>query len=158
MYTSIKSSDNLLSLRVVNAVSALFIFLFVYTASSKIIQLEAFKIVLAASPLLAPYARFMSLLIPFIEMIAAVLLFIPGTRQHGLILSFLLMAAFSMYVGYMLLFFSQLPCSCGGFIQSLSWRQHLILNLILTLLAGAATFHHKIFIAINRGNRKPVRE
>jgi hypothetical protein len=35
----------------------------------------------------------------------------------------------------MLLSEKDLPCSCGGIISSLSWRQHIIFNGVFILLA-----------------------
>lgn len=59
----------------------------------------------------------------------------------------------------MLLFVSELPCSCGGIIQRLSWKGHLAFNTLFTILAYSGFIvskQSKNFIAINRESRKPV--
>jgi len=32
-------------------------------------------------------------------------------------------------------FSKELPCSCGGVLQEMSWQQHLVFNIVFTLLA-----------------------
>jgi hypothetical protein len=139
-------------------VAALFILLFVYTALSKLVELDRFRAVLSSSPLLGSYAVLLSAAVPFLELLTSALLFFPRTRKTGLWISFILMLLFTGYIGYMLAFASHLPCSCGGVIQSLSWKQHLLFNTFMTMLAAVAVFQNKLFIAIDRGNRKPVTE
>jgi hypothetical protein len=139
-------------------IAALFILLFVYTASSKLMQLQHFMDVLKNSPLVGDYAGSISVVLPLIELVTAILLFLPRTRKEGLLLSLLLMILFTVYISYMLLFNAHLPCSCGGVISRLSWKEHLLFNVVLTVIAAITVFQNKIFIAINRSNRKPVTE
>jgi hypothetical protein len=54
----------------------------------------------------------------------------------GLLASFGLMTVFTIYIAYMLLTSSHLPCSCGGVISKLSWKEHLWLNVLLSVLAA----------------------
>jgi hypothetical protein len=157
MYTPAKTSS-IAPYDFTNLSAALFILVFVYTATSKLMQLEHFETVLKTSPLIGIYARYVSVMLPAIELVAAVLLFFPATRMRGLVLSLTLMILFTVYISYMLVFNQHLPCSCGGFIGRLSWKEHLFFNLILTVVAATAVFHNKIFIAINRRSRKPVIE
>ncbi len=144
--------------RFTEVIAALFILLFVYTACSKLLQYEQFKGMLSKSPLISQYSGLLSIAIPITELIIAMLLFFPRTRREGLILSLLLMMLFTIYIAYMMLFSSHLPCSCGGIVQKLSWKQHLFLNLFLIVIAATTVNQHKVFIAINRGNRKPVEQ
>ncbi len=110
------------------------IFLFCYTASSKLVEHAAFLSILRSSPILHRYAWFVSWMIPVVEIIVAGLLFFPATNSTGLRLSLVLLILFTGYIAYMMLFFPRLPCSCGGIIQSLSWGQHLGLNIFLVFL------------------------
>lgn len=140
-------------------IAALFIFLFLYTAISKISEYYTFRTILLKSPLIKPYAGPLSWLLPVTEIITSILLFLPFTRKFGLILSLGLMAIFTIYVTYMVLFVPNLPCSCGGVLKELSWNQHIIFNLFFTALGILAlwlTNKHKLFIAINRDSRIPV--
>ena len=143
----------------IESIASLFIVLFVYTATDKILNHQKFQIVLAKSPLIDSYSLVVSWAVPFIELLIAALLFMPGKRKDGFVGSFILMSLFTIYIGYMILFASHLPCSCGGVISEMTWNQHLIFNLFFTMLAGAGVWlskQTKDFIAINRTSRKPV--
>lgn len=148
--------------------ATLFIFLFVYTAVSKFISFGIFQTVLQLSPLIGNYSNFIAWMIPITELVIATLLFFPSTRVKGLKASFALMVVFTAYIGYMLAFTPDRPCSCGGVISKLSWQQHLWFNLGLTFIAIISILPtmNKLFIAINPGSasaggtgrrsRKPV--
>jgi hypothetical protein len=143
---------------IVQTICSLFILLFVYTALSKLQNFNAFVNVIGKSPLIGGNNHLVAWSIPFSELVVSLLLFLPSTKRIGIFGAFILMSLFTIYVGYMIYFTPHLPCSCGGIIQKLSRTQHLALNLILTVIAATAAFPHKIFVATNRGNRKPVTE
>ncbi|HWI93523.1 MAG TPA: MauE/DoxX family redox-associated membrane protein [Flavisolibacter sp.] len=139
--------------------TATLIFLFVYTASSKFLHLPAFKSFFTKQYLFKPHAATLAIAIPLIEMAVAALLFFPASRQAGIFSAAVLMTIFTLYIAVMLAFASALPCSCGGVIQTLSWKWHLALNVSITVvswLAFAWCAPPKNFIAINRSSRKPV--
>src|SRR5580704_2806443 len=120
-----------------------FMTLFLYTGISKLIDFSVFREQLSLSPIFRHISGYGAILIPFAEIFTAVILFIPATRYHGFLLSLILMFAFTLYIIYIINFNSHLPCTCGGIIQSLSWSQHLIVNLILILLACLAIWFSK---------------
>jgi Methylamine utilisation protein MauE. len=123
---------------IVEVICALFILLFTYTAITKFGDFSNFRYVLTQSPIIGQHAQWISWLLPVLELAIAASLFIRTTRRYGLMASFVIMIAFTFYIGYMLSFASKLPCSCGGVLQSLSWTQHLIFNIVFTVLAFAA--------------------
>jgi hypothetical protein len=128
----------------VNIISALFIFLFAYTAVNKSLEISLFKNVLARSPLIyQSWSGLVAWTIILLEWLAVFLLLLPPLRRKGLGLSLGLMTVFTFYIIIMLLTVSRLPCSCGGVLNSLSWRDHLYLNVGLTLLAGIGFFKEK---------------
>lgn len=138
-------------------IAALFILLFVYTATSKLKDFNSFYFTLQNSPLLHRYAKVVALLLPVTELVIAGLLFFPRSRRTGLYFSFLLMIIFTFYIGGLLLSSSKLPCSCGGVIRQMTWKQHLVFNIFFTALAGLSIYlRNKRFIAINRNSRIPV--
>ncbi|TWI77931.1 methylamine utilization protein MauE [Lacibacter cauensis] len=143
----------------VEFVIALFIFLFVYTGINKLYTIQEFRAVLSKSPLLSFTASYLSLILPVFELLVSLLLLLPHTRTLGLFLSTMLMALFTAYIGYMILFTPKLPCSCGGILKDLNWSQHLLLNFALLLMSIPAWLlskKDKRFIAINRNSRIPV--
>ena len=100
----------------VEIISSLFILLFVYTALSKFRELASFKAVLKRSPLIGDMNIAVAWAIPLAELMIALMLLMPRTRKLGLYGSFVLMTLFTIYLGYMLAFTPDLPCSCGGVI------------------------------------------
>jgi hypothetical protein len=90
----------------------------------------------------------------------ATLLFVPSVRKWGLASSLALMFLFTCYISYMILFARNLPCSCGGIFSAMTWPEHLIFNIFFTALAAIGlwfTYGNKLFIAINRTSRTPVK-
>ena len=137
--------------------AGLLVLLFLYTALTKLKNSSGFIGAMQHNPLLYPYANLLSWLIPIIELIIVALLFIPGTRRSGILASAVLLSGFTGYIGYMLFSNSQLPCTCGGVLEHMSWRQHLVFNTIMTVISIAAWLRHpKRFVATNRSSRIPV--
>lgn len=120
----------------IEIIAALFIFLFIYTALSKFYDFKNFTSVLGQSPLIGKLNLLVAWVLPLAELITALLLFIPRTKLVGLYASLILMIVFTFYIGYMLLFSPHLPCSCGGVIRQLTWKQHLLLNIFFVIAAG----------------------
>jgi hypothetical protein len=120
----------------IHFIASLFIFLFTYTAISKFLEFSKFTRVLESSPLIGNSKIGLAWLLPLMELATAFLLFFPKSRAAGLYASLFLMVMFTLYIGGMLLFASELPCSCGGVIAQLSWKQHLVLNILLLVAAG----------------------
>jgi putative oxidoreductase len=128
---------------VVELIVALLILLFVYTATSKFLEFSSFRYVLSRSPLIGQSAPVVAWALPITEYAISLLLFFHSTRRIGLWASFALMLVFTGYIGYMLAFSPHLPCSCGGVIKEMSWKQHLVFNIFYTLLALAGIWLHR---------------
>lgn len=118
-----------------NIICGLFILLFTYTALSKLYGYRQFKFVLNMAPLVRSYATWIAAIIPAAELIIAALIFIPDTAIKGLIAGVSLLIVFTIYLAFMILTDPNLPCSCGGVIQQLSWKQHIGFN-IFFIAAG----------------------
>ena len=133
----------------------LFIFLFVYTGTSKILDHSIFETNLMRSPLISNYSGFVSWALPVVELITAVLLLLPSFKKIGLLISLALMILFTGYTCYLVFFAANVPCSCGGIIGTMTWVQHLFFNIAFTILAVIGLWwspRNKFFIAINRGS------
>ncbi len=122
----------------INLIAAIFILLFTYTALSKFLDFSNFKGVLHKSPIIGNNNIFIAWILPLAELVTVALLFLPKTRPYGLYVSLGLMSLFTLYIIYMLLFTPDLPCSCGGALKQLTWRQHLWFNVFFTGLAVVA--------------------
>lgn len=126
---------------VVRIISTLLLVLFVYAAITKIRDYEIFKVRLDQSPMLQGMGDWWAVIIPVALLSVAVLLLFERTRKIGLKYALGLMVAFTIYIGVVLLFFSEfLPCSCNGVFEFFNWKQHLWFNLFFTALAGLGVF------------------
>lgn len=45
------------------------------------------------------------------------------------------MVIFTAYIVVILQFSEEIPCACGGVLQSLGWKEHLIFNIVFSLIA-----------------------
>lgn len=117
-----------------NLIASLFIILFMYTSLMKIVDHEKFVIELQNSPLLK-FASILSWIIPLFETGIIVLLLLPKYRYHGFLATAAIMLSFTAYVFYILNYRKDIPCSCGGLLEKMSWRQHLIVNSFFFLLS-----------------------
>jgi hypothetical protein len=121
--------------RTCETIAAGLIFLFIYTGLSKYMDLGRFYFVLYSSPLLGRFARALAIGLPGTEIIMAILLSIPKTRKIGFYSSSVLLLIFTIYLSYMIATSSKLPCSCGGVISKLSWKNHIFFNLFWIVMA-----------------------
>jgi hypothetical protein len=139
-------------------ITLLLIALWVYTASSKLLDIERFTNTLRQHRLIGRGADVVAWTVPLTELAIVLLLFYDRARKYGLRASLYLLVLFALYLGYMLLFEPHLPCSCGGVVGRMSWRMHLLFNLcfiVLTLIALRGSTYKKDS-CMNRGSRKPV--
>lgn len=136
---------------IVEVISALFILLFLYTALSKSYEITNTVVVLKYTRIFKPVATEFAWGVVIIEYIVTGLLFIPRTKKIGLYASLILMLTFTVYIISMLAFIPNLPCSCGGIISKMTWKQHLFFNLAFILLALAA-------ILLNRKRNSGMQE
>lgn len=118
-----------------DSITVLFIILWVYTATSKLLDFEVFRVQLGKSPLITAFSGIVAWTIPLVELLAVGLLLSGRTRLTGLYLSLFLMSLFTAYIVVILNFSYYVPCSCGGVLEKLSWTQHIYFNLVFVILA-----------------------
>lgn len=120
------------------AVSIFFVILFCYAAISKVMDFKNFQVQISASPLLNGFSQFLPYTIIIVEVIIAGLLCYRKTRTIGLIGSLVLMLIFTGYITLLLSTSKNLPCSCGGILEKMSWNQHLYFNMGCVTLSAIA--------------------
>ena len=133
-----------------------FIILLVFTATDKLTHLDEFRAMLLQSPVLHLYAGWFSLALPISELTIAALLVFPQTRGYGFYATTIAMILFTIYVGYMLAVSSRLPCSCGGVLKTMTWKQHLLFNMVCTLLTAWGLYNIENHYPDIRTSRKPA--
>jgi uncharacterized membrane protein YphA (DoxX/SURF4 family) len=112
----------------------------VYAAVSKLLDFENFQVQLGQSPLLSAFAGIISWVVPLIELVIASLLIVPRLRKAGLYAAFTLMVMFTAYIFIILNYSTFVPCSCGGVLEKMGWKGHLIFNVCFTVLAFVGLF------------------
>lgn len=130
MRISIKIQNVLLEL-----ICLLYVLLFVYAAVNKFLDFENFQVQLGQSPMLRSYVKLISYGVPITELLLSALLLIHNTRQIGLYGAFVLMTLFSAYLFILLTYSDYIPCSCGGILEKLGWKEHLIFNVVFVLIS-----------------------
>ena len=130
-------------------ISYFFILLFCYAAISKIMDFEKFQIQMKDSPLLSPFSELLPLFIIAVELFLVGLLCYQKTQNIGLLGSFILMLIFTVYIAIMLVTSENLPCSCGGILEKMTWTQHFYFNIGCTILIAFA-------LVLNKKYNRPV--
>ena len=122
----------------VELITVLLVILFIYTALSKILDVDTFRKQMLNQPLPETLKQNLVWLVPVSEITTSIFLIIKPARLYGFVLASLLMLAFTLYVGLILAnTFAYIPCSCGGILNTLSWKAHFLFNIVFTLLALA---------------------
>lgn len=138
-------------------ISHLLIFLFAYTAISKLnlfsysipfswekfklIDTTSFRDAMFKSPVLRPYVNELAYLIPLGEIAICLLLVFTRKKKAGYYLSLLALVLFTVYIIFILLAYTNnLPCVCGGVISMMSWKQHLFFNIFFILITIRAIY------------------
>ena len=137
-------------------ICALLILLFLYASVSKLLDIEHFRRDMMNQPLPRSIKPSLVWIIPITEVIISAALLFEKTRMPGLIASFALMSAFTIYAIMILShYFKFIPCGCGGVISKLTWPQHLVFNIFFVTITAFAIIqqrwkiHHSIFITKN---------
>ncbi len=119
----------------IDIITVLYMVLFLYAGISKLQDYTVFKNQVADSPILSPVASLIAIGLPALEILLAILFLFPKQRLKALYSSLFLMILFTTYIIAILLFYSELPCSCGGVLAFFSWSQHIVFNCFYIVLA-----------------------
>ena len=123
----------------------LIILLFTYAAITKLMDYQKFTVQIGQSPLLTNFAGVLAWAVPGVELLIAGMLAITRLRLVGLYAAFSLMVMFTAYIIAILQFSENIPCSCGGVLESMGWTEHLIFNIGFVLLALSGIVLHSRF-------------
>lgn len=123
---------------IIETILVLNLIIFLYTGVSKIMEYSEFEEQLADSPILGFAATPIALLLPWLEFGIVLMLIVPRWRLKGFYATLILMILFTAYIISLFSIDKELPCSCGGIISLLSWKQHLVFNCSFILLNALA--------------------
>ena len=120
----------------IEVLAALLILLFLYAGFSKWFDIARFRHDLSNQPLPHWMGGLLVWILPASEILTAILLFSERTRPLGFLISTVLLSIFTVYIILGLSgAFHRVPCSCGGVIRSLGWKNHLFFNAFFLLAA-----------------------
>ena len=119
----------------IRSISLAFIVLFVYTTTGKLMHLDEFRSRLERMPFLETFASWLAVGVPFLELVITGLLLFPKYQLAAFRSSLGLMALFTVYVATVLTTNESIPCSCGGVISAMGWKEHMLFNTAFMLLA-----------------------
>jgi len=121
------------------AAPALLILLFAYAAVSKLADFTMFRHEMHNQNFPPEVADALVFFIPSAELVAIALLLTERWQRAGLVLSAILMAVFTGYIGLVLTgYWQRVPCSCGGVLKNMSWKAHFVFNLFFLAISLAA--------------------
>lgn len=127
----------------IETICLLFVLLFIYASASKLMDFAHFRIQLGQSPLLSAFAESLAVLVPLSELLICILLIVPRYKLAGLFSAYGLMVMFTAYIFIILNYTSFIPCSCGGVLEKLSWKSHMIFNIFFVFLGILAILFYK---------------
>jgi len=119
----------------VEIISFLFILLFLYASLSKLLDYQKFSAQIGQSPLLTGFGNTIPGLVIGSEIMVSFLLAIPRFRLIALFIALCLMVMFTAYIVAILNFSTYIPCSCGGVLEKLGWRDHVVFNAVFIFLS-----------------------
>ena len=128
---------------ILDVIVSLFILQLLYTGLIKTFDNHTFREALHKSSYMRSYEGLLSITVPAGELLTVICLLIPKFRKIGIWIFLVMMTCFTVYVGFMLMFDPDRPCTCGGIIQQMNWHQHLYFNSAFTILAGVALWLDK---------------
>lgn len=118
-----------------NSIHIFMIIFWLFVATDKLWNLEAFHSALLKQPFPSLWADTLYWSLPIGELIIG-LLFIGQYRRWAYLLSAILLLIFSIYMSLGVMgLYSKLPCGCASVFNELSWHWHLIVNIILFSLS-----------------------
>ena len=119
-----------------SAVRLMLVFVFIYAAFNKLYDLEAFEDQLSLSPMIPEgFYRAVAIVIPLAEVAISLVLCVPRKYKAALYSSYFLLLLFTFYIIFLMRYSTYVPCSCGGILGNLSWKQHVLFNVILLMLS-----------------------
>ncbi|MCH7408973.1 hypothetical protein MM239_06180 [Belliella sp. DSM 111904] len=112
------------------------IVMWTYTGVGKLVAYQSFRGAILNQPFPNAIGAYVSIIVPLVEVLLAILLINLKTRVLGFMGSIALMSAFTTYVGLVWVeAFERVPCGCAGILEYVGWEAHFYINLSLLLLA-----------------------
>ena len=110
--------------------------LFLYAAYSKLSDYEQSKAAMIKQVFPRSISLILTWALPATELTLTGLLCIRQTRLKGLYFSLFLLTIFTIYIAITMNgAFGKIPCSCGGILQKMNYKTHILFNISFMILA-----------------------
>ena len=116
-------------------ISLFFVLLRSYAAISKIIVFRNFRSQLGQSPGLEAYPGLVASGLIFLQLLAIGMICYRSYRLLGLWMTFGIVTVFTGYNGFILMGSNNLPCTCIGLSEKMTWNGNLNINMGLMITA-----------------------
>ncbi|QOW09914.1 hypothetical protein Q73A0000_05835 [Kaistella flava (ex Peng et al. 2021)] len=122
-------------------ITVFFVILFSYAVISKAGNFEYFRNQLEQAPGLQRFGETLAYSILVLQVTAIFLLCYEHSRLWGLCLTFGMVTVFAGYIALIQTDSKNLPCTCIGLFEKMTWKDNLVLNLglMITALTGILT-------------------
>ncbi len=125
-------------------IAFLLMVMFLYASVSKWLDFKTFRGDINNQPFPNWITPWLIYTLPPLQVLIAIAVMFDRTRKAGFYASLILMSAYTVYSAAVLMHvFDYIPCSCGGVIKSLSWNQHLILNVFFVAISAVGIWLRK---------------
>lgn len=122
---------------ILHGVTILLLLLWIPVALDKVLNFVSFRSGILRQPFSDNLGYVLIYSLPLLELATITTLVVTKHRKIGFILSTLLMASFTGYIGIALLgAWEKLPCGCGSVISGMSWKQHFWFNLFFLIVSA----------------------
>lgn len=124
--------------KIKNIIAVLLSLLFLYSAYHKLVDLNAFKISLIRSRMIKNQypVILLSYFIPVFELLLGLcLIFFEKHLKKLFFICFFTMLVFTIYYVSLYLIAKDAFCACGGFFTSLTFIEHLVVNLFFIAIS-----------------------
>lgn len=124
-----------------NIIVFLLVLMWVYAASSKLMDFNLYKAQMYRQYLPTFLKDNLVYFLPPLELGVAIALSFESLAKAALYSSFIMLSAFTLYIALVLTkFMGKVPCSCGGIISHMGWTVHLFFNLFFMLINACGIF------------------
>ncbi len=121
------------------------IFFFCYTSVNKLLNLNSFRTNLIKTSLFSiNFAEYFSVIVIVFEII--IILILIFYKKVGLLIFGFTIAIFTLYISYLRFKGLYEVCGCGGILNGLHYKYHLLINILLLL---GSLFSFFIFNMVN---------
>lgn len=131
-----------------DTIAFLYLLCYLYPAVTKLRNIPKFRGQINNQPFDDQFTPYMVVALPTVLISISAMLFIAiltgKLRKPAILSATTLMALFTIYVALVYMkTFEHMPCSCAGIIESITWGEQLVLNIVFLFMGSVALWIQK---------------